>query len=230
MTERNIIVSGATSGIGRAITKLLVENGDRVTGLVRKKGDLADLGVHELVCDFADPKNVESIFQDYTETVDVFINCAGIMLSNCLAEASSDDITLTMNVNLISPMVVLSRLIHLFSDNSVCLLIGSQSAFKGSYDDLYAVSKAAIHGLVGTVAPKIAPKTRIIDLAPGITLNTRMTLGRTNDDLEPARQRIPMKRFAQPEEVAKVALQLISDDFAYMTGNTVDLNGGNVIR
>lgn len=48
------------------------------------------------------------------------------------------------------------------------MMIGSQSAYKGSYDDLYAISKAVIHGLVGTLAPKLAPDIRIINVAPGI--------------------------------------------------------------
>lgn len=231
MTGRTIVITGATAGIGRAFFSLARSKGDVLVPLLRRPEDAEALEADRFIeGDFEDPKGVEKAFAAFDAPVDVFINFAGVMVSKCLTEASADDIMRTMSVNLVSPMVAISQLSDNFTENSVCLLIGSQSAFKGSYDDLYATSKAGIHGLVGTVAPKLAPKTRIIDLAPGITINTRMTENRAADDLEPARQRIPMKRFLQPEEVAKVCYHLISDDFSYMTGNTVDLNGANVIR
>ncbi len=110
------------------------------------------------------------------------------------------------------------------------ILLSSQSAFKGSYDDAYAITKGAIHTLVKTVASKIAPHHRIVCLAPGVTIGTRMTENRVADDLDAYRQTIPLKRFATPEEVAGCVEFLLSSDAASMTGCTIDLNGGNVLR
>ena len=231
VTTRNIVISGATSGIGRAFFDICRDNGDNVIPVVRDSCDASRLKVDRYICaDYGNPEQVQDSFKAFDVPVDVFANFAGTMISKCFSEADIDPVRDIMNVNLISPMIAVGSLVKNYTDNSVVLLIGSQSAFKGSYDDFYATSKAGIHGFVGTVAPKLAPRTRIIELAPGITINTRMTANRAADDLKPARDRIPMQRFADPHEVATVGFRLISDEFSYMTGNTIDMNGGNVIR
>jgi 3-oxoacyl-[acyl-carrier protein] reductase len=152
------------------------------------------------------------------------------MISKTLFEASFEQLSQMINVNLFSAMTAVARARAKLEPGGVIILLSSQSAFKGSYDDAYAITKGAIHSLVKTVAPKIAPQHRIICLAPGVTIGTRMTEGRAADDLEPYRQGIPLKRFATPEEIAGCVEFLLSPDAASMTGCTIDMNGGNVLR
>ena len=109
-------------------------------------------------------------------------------------------------------------------------MYGSQSGFKGSYDDGYAVSKGGIHALVRTTALKLAPDRRIVAVAPGIASDTRMTENRAVSDLDEIAEKIPMKRLVTPRELSEFTVFLLSDACAYMTRCTIDLNGGNYLR
>jgi NAD(P)-dependent dehydrogenase (short-subunit alcohol dehydrogenase family) len=127
-------------------------------------------------------------------------------------------------------MMAVARVRPRLRPGGAIILLSSQSAFKGSYDDAYAITKGAIHAMVKTLASKLAPAHRIICLAPGVTIGTRMTQDRAADDLEPYRKNIPMQRFATPEEIAGCVQFLLSPAAASMTGCTIDMNGGNVLR
>jgi NAD(P)-dependent dehydrogenase (short-subunit alcohol dehydrogenase family) len=89
---------------------------------------------------------------------------------------------------------------------------------------LYNVSKGGINTFIKSFAIKVAPDIRVIGIAPGITENTRMTLGRKNDDLDRIRATIPLKRFANVDEIAALTFSLLSDAGSYMTGSVVDVN------
>jgi 3-oxoacyl-[acyl-carrier protein] reductase len=225
-------VSGVTSGIGKAIAARLSARGDQIVPVLRNKQQMGLFqGAPEsLICDFEDPRAVEKAFADLHTPVYSFVNCAGIMISKTLFEASFEQLSQMINVNLFSAMAAVARVREKLESGGVIILLSSQSAFKGSYDDAYAITKGAIHALVKTVAPKIAPQHRIICLAPGVTIGTRMTQDRAADDLEPYRQSIPLKRFTTPEEIAGCVEFLLSPAAASMTGCTIDMNGGNVLR
>jgi 3-oxoacyl-[acyl-carrier protein] reductase len=229
---RTHVISGITSGIGRAIAERLSQDGDRIIPVLRDgcQKDLFPDAPEVVVCDFEDPKAVEVAFENLETPVDSFINCAGIMISKTLFEAPFEDLIRMINVHLLSAMMAVARVRAKLEPGGTIVLLSSQSAFKGSYDDAYAIAKGAIHAMVKTLAPKLAPRNRIICIAPGVTIGTRMTRDRAADDLEPYRKAIPLQRFATPEEIAGCVRFLLSRDAASMTGCTIDINGGNVLR
>ena len=229
---RTHLVSGVTSGIGKAIAARLASEGDRVVPVLRDPAQrsLFPDCPEVVICDFEDPKAVEVAFAGLQTPVDSFINCAGIMISKTLFEAPFEELARMVNVNLFSAMTAVARVREKLEPGGVIVLLSSQSAFKGSYDDAYAITKGAIHAMVKTLAPKLAPRNRIICLAPGVTIGTRMTQDRAADDLEPYRQSIPLKRFATPDEIAACVHFVLSPDAVSMTGCTIDINGGNVLR
>lgn len=229
---RTHLVSGVTSGIGKAIAARLAKDGDRIIPVLRSEDQRALFPEAEeaVICDFEDPRGVEAAFAGLRTPVSSFVNCAGIMVSKTLFEASFEQLNRMINVNLFSAMTAVARVREKLEPGGVIVLISSQSAFKGSYDDAYAITKGAIHAMVKTLAGKLAPQHRIICLAPGVTIGTRMTQDRAADDLEPYRQSIPLKRFATPEEIAACVHFVLSPEAASMTGCTIDMNGGNVLR
>lgn len=228
--SRKILVTGATAGIGEAFVKLCIENGDDVCILSRTPVTSFENISRNILCDMSHPATLGQAINQIEGEIDLVVNFAGVMLAKCLAEAELEDIQETMNVNIITPMHLITLVLPRMAKDSLIMMIGSQSAYKGSYDDLYAISKAAIHGLVGTLAPKLAPDIRIINVAPGIATGTRMTDRRSDEDLARAAERVPLKRLTSANEVAKACFDLSGETFCYMTGNTVDLNGGNYIR
>jgi len=229
---RTHLISGVTSGIGRAIAEQLRAEGDAVIPVLRdaRQRELFPDAPEAVVCDFEDPAAVGAAVAALVMPVDSFINCAGIMISKTLFEAPFGELCRMVDVNLLSAMAAVAAVRPKLKDDGVIILLSSQSAFKGSYDDAYAITKGAIHAMVKTLAPKLAPRHRIIALAPGVTVGTRMTQDRAADDLERYCKTIPLQRFATPAELAGCVRFLLSQDAASMTGCTVDVNGGNVLR
>ena len=229
-TNKTFLITGGTSGIGKAFKSLCLAENHNLLSLERCAPKEQPKDHTIIACDLSSSESMANACKFVDQKIDVFVHFAGIMLSKSLPESSFEDIENMVKVNLTAPIYLVSQIIPKLSDNGLIIMIGSQSAYKGSYDDLYAITKAGIHGMVGSLAPKLAPNKRIINIAPGITRGTKMTDRRSEDDLANATSRVPLNRLAEAKEIAQICLQLTNDTFSYMTGNTVDINGGNHIR
>jgi 3-oxoacyl-[acyl-carrier protein] reductase len=225
------IVSGATSGIGAAIASHLQQNGDEVIPIVRRKSDAEALNAKRwILCDFSHPEDVRAACTSLEVEVDTFINAAGIAIGKPIWDTELTDASQLININLTSPMVACGSLRPKLRKGGAILLFTSQSAYRGGWDDVYNASKGGINAFIKSFAIKMAPDIRVIGIAPGITEDTRMTKGRRENDLERIRETIPLKRFANVEEIAELAIAMLGKAGAYMTGCVVDVNGGNYLR
>lgn len=229
--SRRHLISGATSGIGAAIAQRLLSEGDEVIPIVRSKTDALRMGARNFIlCDFNHPEKVRQACLELDVEIDSFINAAGIAIGKPIWDTDEIEAGHMLNVNLISPMFACGALRNNLRSGGSIILFSSQSAFRGGWDDLYNVSKGGINTFIKSFAIKVAPDIRVIGIAPGITENTRMTLGRKNDDLDRIRATIPLKRFANVDEIAALTFSLLGDAGSYMTGSVVDVNGGNYLR
>ncbi len=224
------LVSGVSSGIGAATARLLKKRGDSVIGMLRSaSGSTSEFT--PLVTDFANPEKVDSDLAKFKfPPISAFINCAGTTHSKAFYETTPSLIQNIFNVNVVTPMIIIKHLIPCLTEQSSIILLGSQSAMKGSHDDSYAASKGAVDSLVKSLSGKLAPKTRVINFSPGITHPTGLTEIMKPENLAKKKNEIPMKRFASPEEMAEIIVFLTSEHCRFMTGNTVDVNGGLVLR
>lgn len=229
-TNKTFLITGGTSGIGKAFKSLCLAENHNLLSLERHAPIQQPKDHTIIACDLSSSESMANACKSIDQEINVFVHFAGIMLSKSLPESCFEDIENMVKVNLIAPTYLVSQIIPKLTDKGLIIMIGSQSAYKGSYDDLYAITKAGIHGLVGSLAPKLAPEKRIINIAPGITRGTKMTDRRSEDDLANATSRVPLNRLAEAKEIAQICMQLTNDSFSYMTGNTVDINGGNHIR
>ncbi len=225
------VVSGATSGIGAAIFKRLAASGDEVIPMVRRVEDATGLGAsRHILCDFARPDDVRAACRALDTEVDSFINAAGIAIGQPIWDNDLEQAAQLINVNLMSPMVACGALRPKLRKGAAIILFSSQSAYRGGWDDVYNASKGGINTFIKSFAMKMAPDVRVLGIAPGITENTRMTQGRREDDLGRIRDTIPLKRFANVDEIAELAVALLGPAGTYMTGCVVDVNGGNYLR
>ncbi len=229
--KRVHVISGASSGMGAAIAERLKAAGDEIIPMVRRASDAAALGAKRwLVCDFSDPAQVREACGRLDTEIDSFINAAGIAVGKPIWDTGVDEAARLLNVNLMSPMVACGELRPRLRKGGAVILVSSQSAFRGGWDDIYNASKGGINTFIKSFAMKMAPDVRVIGIAPGITENTRMTQGRKENDLDRIRDTIPLKRFANVDEIAELTHALLGSAGAYMTGSVVDLNGGNYLR
>ena len=225
------VVSGTTSGIGAAISARLRDIGDEIIPVVRHESDAAAIGAKRwILCDFARPTEVRSAFEALDAEIDSFINVAGIAIGKPIWDNDPDEAARLLNINLMSPMLACGALRAKLRKAGAIVLFSSQSAYRGGWDDVYNASKGGINTFIKSFAMKMAPDVRVIGIAPGITENTRMTQGRRDDDLDRIRDTIPLKRFANPNEIAELTIAMLGMAGAYMTGCVVDTNGGNYLR
>ncbi|MCO7125344.1 SDR family oxidoreductase [Sporolactobacillus shoreicorticis] len=239
--ERHVIVTGASSGIGRATAVALTDQGYNVHLIGRNAERLAKVqaetrreGVQSEIyqLELTDKAAVQRVFDKiYAKTgrIDGLVNSAGIFYTTDLSDYDDQSWKDIMDVNfygtLYPTLALLPKLINQGFGSIVN--VTSVDAFDGILNyDAYAASKGAVTSLTKTLALEGAPKNvRVNAIVPGIT-DTEMTHERLLQNIEKYRKKVPMQCAAQASEVAKPIVFLISDDSSYITGQSLHVNGG----
>eukprot|EP00471_Norrisiella_sphaerica_P000403 CAMPEP_0184487148 /NCGR_PEP_ID=MMETSP0113_2-20130426/9342_1 /TAXON_ID=91329 /ORGANISM="Norrisiella sphaerica, Strain BC52" /LENGTH=332 /DNA_ID=CAMNT_0026869343 /DNA_START=19 /DNA_END=1017 /DNA_ORIENTATION=+ len=235
---KKALVTGAGKGIGKSIALALAEQGVEVIGLARSEDPLQELkeqyeGVIEYVsCDVSDPDCIRPHLKDFT--VDIVVNCAGVAKNAPFQEMTKDELNFALNVNTVGPALVTQTLaenmIKAGINGSVIQISSTFSVMPMSRHGAYATSKAALDQLSRVMALELGSSgIRVNCVQPTVVL-TEMGAEEWGDPdkAEPMLQNIPLHRFAQPEEIAKVVLFLASDASAMVNGATIPVDGGLV--
>lgn len=233
---RRILVTGAANGFGAAMASLFYAAGAQLVLADIEEQPLAAVaarcGAQPVVFDQADPASVERLAQA-AGAVDILVNNAGVLVAKPLLETSLDEVRRIVDIDLVGAV----RLIQLVGRGmverrrGVILSIGSQTAFSGGENRaVYAAAKAAISQVTKAAAVEWGPHgVRVVCLAPGRSL-TRMTrqTAQPGQSGDRGLARVPLGRWGSAEEIAKMALFLVSDAASYLTGETVVADGGYV--
>ena len=227
----NILVTGASKGIGNAIANELQDIGEVfVTG--RNEKTLAECNAKDFcICDLSKDINILADFIEKND-IDVLVNNAGEYIYSELENMNITDIQRLYQTNLVAPAYLTSKVIPNMKNKKWgrIINIGSISGVMGeAYASIYSSSKAGLIGLTKALALELAEHN--------ITVNTinpgwvETELGMTSiDDSEFSREEIietiPQRRFVKPEEVAKLCKYLISEDAKGITGQSINLCAG----
>jgi len=246
LSGKTAVVTGATSGMGRAIACLFAREGAAVVcggrDPERGKGVVAEIRSHSgraqfVPGDVADPENAERLLDEARRSfggVDVAVACAGTLGLGALSELPLDSWKRTLAVNLDAVFYLLRKALPAMRErgSGSVVVIGSIAAFKGFPNHAaYCASKGALVALVRQLAIDYGPQIRINVLCPG-PVDTPLFWDSAAAFPEPEKavaavaQRTLMKRLGQPEDVAKAALFLASADSEWMTGTALTLDGG----
>jgi len=162
---------------------------------------------------------------------DKYLFCAGLIRQARLGQQSSAEVTETLFVNAINVIRECDRLLDVNPRARICV-VGSESAFKWSFDGAYAAAKAALHRYVETKRLNF-PDQQLVCVAPTCVLNTKMNQQRNPDGvaaLEARRLMTPKRRWLQPMEVARMIHFMLCVDEGYTTNVVIRMNGGEHCR
>ena len=235
------LVTGATRGIGKAIAQQLGSQGVIVIGTATSdKGAnaiseyLALAGVKGAgrALDVASDESVTQLIKRVNEefgVIDIVVNNAGITKDNLVMRMKTDEWDSVINTNLSSLYRVSKACLRGMSKKRWGRIISVSSvvASMGNAGQTnYAASKAGMEGFSRALASEIGSRNVTVNcVAPGF-IDTDMTKDLSEEHRDTLQSKIPLKRLGQPEEIAAVVGFLASDAAAYVTGETIQVNGG----
>jgi NAD(P)-dependent dehydrogenase (short-subunit alcohol dehydrogenase family) len=244
--DRNVVVTGAAQGIGRGIVEAFLDEGATVFAAdVRADGlevtrALAPDRVHTYEVDLADFEAAKEMVRSAIGAlgrVHVLVNCAGMMPSGPVLEVSGDTFDRTFAVNARAPLATMQiAAAHMIEHGGGSIVnIASANAFKNESPEApYNASKAALVALTKAVAHELGHLgIRANCVAPGQTVTPEGEAEMLADPDEARLQRaylrkIPLRRAGTPRDQAMAVLFLASDDAAFVSGQTVIVDGGEL--
>lgn len=246
MEGKVALITGASSGIGRASALVFAENGFNVVAVGRNEHELETLRdeVRELpgtvrphLADITETSQVDRLISETIQhlgQIDALINCAGIIKSGNIENTTLDDWDKMLNINVRSVFYIMQKCVpHLEASKGTIVNISSVTGLRAFPGVLaYCVSKAAVDQLTRCAALELAPKgIRVNAVNPGVVVSNLHKRGGMNDEdyekfLEHAKETHPLGRPGQPKEVADLVYFLASEKAGWITGVTYEVDGG----
>lgn len=246
MNDKVAIVTGASSGIGRAAALLLAEKGVKVVAVGRNERELGLLrgDAHEkngsikiYLADILETTQVDRLIIETVDSygqIDVLVNAAGIIKNGSIEDTPLDDWDKMMNINLRSVFYLMQKCVaHLEKSKGNIVNISSITGLRAFPNVLaYCVSKAAIDQLTRCAALELAPKgVRVNAVNPGVietNLHKRGGMGESDYEnfLEKSKSTHPLGRVGSANEVAELIYFLASENASWITGVTYEIDGG----
>ena len=246
MRDKVVIITGASSGIGRATALLFAENGAKVVALGRNEKELnalrdeaseKDGTVKIHLADIRETTQVERFFSYVIENIgqiDVLVNAAGIIQNGSIENTRLDDWDKMMNINLRSVFFMMQKCVpHLAKTQGNIVNVSSVAGTRAFPNVLaYCVSKAAVDQLTRCSALELAPRgIRVNAVNPGVVVTNLHKRGgmeeeKYRDFLEHSKTTHPIGRVGEPAEIAELIYFLASEKAGWITGASYEIDGG----
>lgn len=231
--DRHVLVTGAGGGIGRAIVRELAGAGASVVGVdLLASGDV-------FACDVTDEEEVSASFDTAGDLTDV-VHAAGVISLGAVRDLELAEWRRVLDVNLTGSFLVAREAARRLAPGGTVTLLSSQAGKRGgALWSAYCASKFGVVGLGQCLAQELAPSgVRVNVLCPG-SVETSMTekaigtlaelKGQSGAELRASyEQAIPIGRFAEPAEIGRLCVLLLSDLSSYVTGASIVADGGEL--
>ncbi|MDK2765529.1 MAG: 3-oxoacyl-ACP reductase FabG [Alteromonas macleodii] len=233
------LVTGASRGIGKAIATQLAQQGATVIGTATSENGaqaisdyLSEFGGKGFALNVTDKESVDTTIKAINEAhggIDILVNNAGITRDNLLMRMKDDEWQDIIDTNLTSIFTLSKAILRGMMKKRFGRIvnIGSVVGSAGNAGQAnYAAAKAGVIGFSKSMAREVASRGITINVvAPGF-IDTDMTKALTDDQKEAIFKDIPANRLGEPDEIAATVAFLVSDGAAYITGETIHVNGG----
>jgi 3-oxoacyl-[acyl-carrier protein] reductase len=244
LENKTVLITGATRGIGKGIAETFAKQGAHVAFTFSSSVEAATALEKELAANGVKAKGYQSNAADFAAaqelaaavleefgSIDVLINNAGITKDNLLMRISEEDFDKVIEINLKSVFNLTKAVIRPMMKQRSGSIINMSSVVgvQGNAGQTnYAASKAGMLGFTKSVALELGSRSiRCNAIAPGF-IETEMTAKLDEKVVDGWRQAIPLKRGGAPEDIANACVFLASDMSAYITGQTLNVDGGMI--
>lgn len=237
LMDKVVVVTGAGQGMGRAIARRFAEEGAVVVAIdlnaAAAQETLAGAAGLALNVNIADSAAVNAAVEQVVARlgrIDVLVNNAGVGSVDAFTDISDETWARVIGVNLTGAFYCARAAVRAMvaqGRKGVVINVASTAAASGDGPAHYCASKAALIGLTRSMAKELAPQgIRVNTLVPGPT-NTPMMQGIPQEWADAIIKGVPMGRMAEPEDIARAALFLASEDSGFVTGQNLAVNGGS---
>lgn len=234
---KTILVTGASSGIGRGIAIVCSKMGANVIVSGRNEEHLVETlanmppGVHDrMVCDLTELTLLRQKVKELPY-VDGVVHCAGIGQRVLCRQLCEEDVSNVMNTNFMGPVLLQAELLRQKKINkgASIVFIASIASWSGSIgNSIYSASKGAVVSYANCLSLELAPRQiRVNCISPAMVWTDLILQGGVDDEqLKEDEMKYPMGRYGTPEDIANLAVFLLSDASAWMTGSNINITGG----
>ena len=238
--RKTVLITGGSRGLGASISRIFAQNNyniiinykERDINAVNLKEELEsnyNVDVLLVKTDISVEEEVKEMFQNIIQKypkIDVLVNNASIALDNDLDNKDALEFKRVLDVNLLGTYLVTKYSLDLFDTGSIINVASTNGIDTGYIESIdYDASKAGVIALTHDFARVLAPDIRVNAVAPG-WINTDMTSNLNPEFKKNEIDKILLKRFADPEEVAKVVFFLASSDASYINDSIIRVDGG----
>ena len=243
-SNKTVLVTGATRGIGAAIAQdfnrcgaKLILTGTKVDQIAELNRENKDKGITNIEfrqVDLGDRNSVDAFLAgiEAEERIDVCVNNAGINRLNPIDKILTEDLDAMTEINLRAPFLIcrtVSKLMKRANHGRIVNIASIWSVVTKSGRSVYSASKFGLVGMTKTLAADLGPNNILVNaVSPGFTLTELTQTNMPAEEQKRIAEQVPLKRFAQPEEIAKAVLFLASDMNTYITGQNIVVDGGFV--
>lgn len=218
MKIKNILITGASRGIGKAIKIALEKKGFHCHTPTRDELDVSN------------PVSINAYFSSLNVEIDGLVNNAGINILGDIDSINDIDTEKMINTNLVAPLKLIQLVVKNMKQKGYGRIINISSIWgvrSKKFRTLYSLTKFGLNGITKSLARELGENNILVNsIAPGY-VNTEMTNKNISDVAQDKiKETIPLGRFAEPMEVANLVAFLLSDENTYITGQTITIDGG----
>ena len=239
LSGKTILITGASSGIGRGIAiacagmgAQLILTGRNITRLQETLTSLEGEGHSYVAADLTDA-NERTALVEQLPALHGVVHCAGVGSRVPCKMLTQEDIDHVLKPNTEAPMLLQAELLaekKVQKGASIVIIASAAASMPVAGNAVYSASKAAMVAYAKCLAQELAPRQiRVNSISPTMVWTDLALVGASTEQLTEAEKQYPLKRYGQPQDIAHLAVYMLSDASQWMTGSDVQITGGSQV-